>query len=337
MSEGGLFAFKSADAINWSLMRDKPVITKGAFDSQNIAFWDVTRGHYRTYYRVFTEGITTKEQWAPAGIRAIQTGTSKDFLKWSNFNDLAYVDSPPEELYTNQVAPYYRAPHILIGMPTRYLERGWSESMRALPERKNRELRASSTERYGTALTDALLMASRDGVKFKRWNEAFLRPGIERPGTWQYGQQYIAWNVVETASTVAGAPNELSLYATEDYWHGKGGTVRRYTLRMDGFVSVFGSAKRGEILSKPLTFDGTKLSINFATSIAGGIRVEIQNNRGKPFEGFALADCEEQFGDSLERTVTWKKGADVGALAGEIVRLRFELRDADLFSLQFTP
>ncbi len=41
-------------------------------------------------------------------------------------------------------------------------------------------------------------MASRDGVKFKRWNEAFLTPGIERPGTWHYGQQYIAWHVVET-------------------------------------------------------------------------------------------------------------------------------------------
>ena len=37
-------------------------------------------------------------------------------------------------------------------------------------------------------------MSSRDGVKFKRWNEAFLPPGIEREGTWNYGQQYIAWH-----------------------------------------------------------------------------------------------------------------------------------------------
>ena len=59
-----------------------------------------------------------------------------------------------------------RAPHLLLGFPTRYLERGWSDSMRALPEGKHRQLRAAASERYGTALTEGLLMASRDGVRF---------------------------------------------------------------------------------------------------------------------------------------------------------------------------
>ena len=48
-------------------------------------------------------------------------------------------------------------------------------------------------------------MASRDGVKFKRWNEAFLRPRHRAgPGAWHYGHQYIAWHVVETKSALAG-------------------------------------------------------------------------------------------------------------------------------------
>ena len=34
--------------------------------------------------------------------------------------------------------------------------------------------------------------ASRDGVLFHRWNEAFLPPGPERTGTWNYGHQYAA-------------------------------------------------------------------------------------------------------------------------------------------------
>ncbi|MDA1052971.1 MAG: hypothetical protein O3C40_21165 [Planctomycetota bacterium] len=335
MSEGGLFAFQSADAIHWSLIRDKPVITKGAFDSQNLAFWDATIGKYRCYFRIFTGGVTTKAEWKPTGVRAIRTGTSSDFLNWGDEADLTYVDSPQEQLYTNQIAPYYRAPHILIGMPSRYIERGWSESMRALPDREKRELRASAHERYGTALTEGLLMASRDGVLFKRWNEAFLRPGIGRPGSWQYGQQYIAWNVVETASSLPGAPHELSLYATEDYWHGKGGTLRRYTLRMDGFVSINAPMKGGEFLSRPLNFTGSKLTMNFATSAAGSVRVEIQDASGEPIEGFSLADCPEQFGDSLNHVVTWKDGADVTSLSGNPVRLRFVLNDADLYSLQF--
>lgn len=335
MREGGLFAFQSADAIHWSLISDKPVITKGAFDSQNLAFWDSTIGKYRAYWRVFSKGVTTKDVWKPAGIRAIQTGTSSDFLNWSVGQDLTYEDSPAEQLYTNQIGPYARAPHILIGLPTRYIDRGWSRSMKALPDSRNRELRASAHERYGTALTEGLLMASRDGVHFKRWNEAFLRPGIGRKGTWQYGQQYIAWHVVETASDLPGAPNELSLYATEDYWHGKGGTVRRYTLRLDGFVSINAPMKGGELLTKPLTFSGSKLSLNSATSAAGGIRVELQDTDGKPIDGFALKDCDEVFGDAINQTVTWNDSADVGSLTGKTVRLRFEMKDADLYSLKF--
>jgi hypothetical protein len=333
--EGGLFAFQSADGLHWSLITDKPVITNGAFDSQNLAFWDATLGGYRAYWRTFTKGVTSEKKWAPAGYRAIRTATSDDFLGWSGDADLTYVDSPDEHLYTNQINPYFRAPHILIGFPCRYVERGWSDSMRALPELKNRELRASSSERYGTALTEGVLMASRDGVRFKRWNEAFLRPGVQRPGTWQYGQQYIACHVVQTAPTLPGTPDELSLYATEGYWHNKGGILRRFTLRLDGFVSIRASMTGGELLSRPLTFTGSRLSFNFATSAAGSIRVEIQDPDGKPHPGFALDDCPALFGDTIERTVTWKNGPDVAPLAGKPVRLRVELKDADLYSFQF--
>jgi hypothetical protein len=334
-SEGGLFAFKSADGIHWSPMSEEPVITNGAFDSQNLAFWDSTAGKYRAYWRTFTAGVTEQNQWKPAGYRAIRTGTSDDFLRWADDADLTYVDSPDEHLYTNQVAPYYRAPHILIGFPTRYLDRGWSDSMKALPELENRQLRASANRRYGTALTEGLLMASRDGVRFKRWNEAFLRPGIGRPGTWQYGQQYIAWHVVETETSLPGAPNELSLYATEGYWHGKGGILRRYTMRLDGFVSIRAPMKGGELVTKPLRFVGSQLALNFATSAAGSVRVEVQDPDGKPHEGFALADCPPHFGDAVHRLVTWSNSVDVGSLAGKSVRLRFELKDADLYAFQF--
>ncbi|MCX6910621.1 MAG: hypothetical protein NTY01_21630, partial [Verrucomicrobia bacterium] len=36
----GLLAFKSPDGLRWTPMSDGPVITKGAFDSQNLAFFD---------------------------------------------------------------------------------------------------------------------------------------------------------------------------------------------------------------------------------------------------------------------------------------------------------
>jgi len=359
----GLIPLKSPDGLHWTPMSDGPVITEGAFDSQNLAFWDPVLGQYRAYWRIFTAGTTTEKVWKPAGIRAIRTATSPDFLHWSDPVDLTYVDSPDEELYTNQVKPYHRAPHLLIGFPTRYVDRGWSDSMKALPELEHRELRASSTQRYGTALTEGLLMASRDGVRFKRWNEAFLRPGIERPGTWSYGQQYIAWHVVETQSDLEGAPNELSLYAGESYWTGKSSALRRYTLRLDGFVSVNAPMSGGELVTCPMTFSGDELRLNFSSSAVGGIRVELQDKSGAPIPGFALNDCQDVFGDSVDRVVTWTEGAatggslganaptsfgqgsdsseqspggaDVSRLAGRPVRIRFVLKDADLFAFQF--
>lgn len=331
----GLLALKSPDGIHWSPMSDTPVITDGAFDSQNLAFWDAERGEYRAYWRIFTGGTTDKQNWKPAGVRAIRTATSQDFVHWSPHVDLKYTDSPAEELYTNQVKPYQRAPHILLGFPTRYLDRGWSDSMRALPEPEHRQWRAKANRRYGTAITEGLLMAGRDGVTFKRWNEAFLRPGIEREGTWNYGQQYIAWHLVETKSALAGAPDELSLYASESYWTGHSSALRRYTLRADGFVSVNASMIGGELVTKPVTFAGDTLCLNFSSSAAGGVQVELQDPTGRPLPGYMLDDCPPLFGDALSRVVNWKSGADVSSLAGRPVRVRFVLQDADLYAFQF--
>ena len=89
------------------------------------------------------------------------------------------------------------------------------------------------------------------------------------------------------------------------------------------------------MITKPFIFSGRRLTINYSTSAAGGLRVEMQTADGKPIEGFALDDCPEIIGDRIEHTVSWKSGSDVGKLAGQTVRLRFELKDADLYSLQF--
>ena len=353
----GMRPYKSADGIHWSPMTAESTITHGAFDSQNLAFWDSARGEYRAYWRYFTKGTTNADTWEPAGIRGIRTATSPDLVHWKQEADLIYVDSPPEQLYENGVAPYHRAPHLLIGFPVRYVDRAgapsttdrnrnaaagpdrtrnWPPSLRALPELEKREARAASSERYGSAITEGLFMVSRDGVTFKRWAEGFIRPGIERHGTWNYGQNYVAWHMVETPSHLPGAPNELSLYGTEGYWTAKKGTsLRRYTLRLDGFVSLRAPMSGGELITKPLKFAGSQLAINFSTSAAGSVRVEIQDDHGKPVPGLALADCRELFGDTIDRIVSWKSVAKLSSLAGKPVRLRFVLKDADVYSFQF--
>ena len=319
-----LYAFKSPDGIHWSLMNDEPVITKGAFDSQNLAFWDTVRGEYREYHRDFREG------------RDIRTGTSNDFLNWSEPEWLEYSPSRVSELYTNQIIPYYRAPHIFLGFPTRYTDRGWAESTKALPQIEYRRLRGHVSEREGTAVTDGMFMSSRDGDHFNIWPESFIRPGLRLRGNWFYGDNYQNWGLVETKSHIDGAPDEISIYASEDSHQGDDCRWRRYTLRIDGFVSMQGPLSGGEFVTKPLIFKGDQLVINFSTSGVGGIQVEVQDASGVAIPGFGLDDCPEVFGDALERTVSWKGGADVSQLSGQPIRLRFLLKDADLYSIRFS-
>ena len=328
----GIAAFKSPDGINWTLISNKPVITDGAFDSQNLAFWDSHNNIYRAYWRYFSEEDNNSRY---KGVRSVRTAVSKDFIHWEEQTNITFTDTLIQQLYTNQIKPYYRAPHILIGFPARYIDRGWSPSMEALPEPEERKARASKSRRYGTALTETILMVSRNGTTFKRWNEAFLRPGIERKGTWTYGDAYMGWHIVETASDLPGAPPELSFYVTESYWKGHASALRRYTLRIDGFVSVSAPMTGGEIITKPVFFEGQSLYLNFSSSAAGEIVVEIQDISGKPFEKYSLEKCAPVFGDSLERVVSWQGGNDISDISGKAVRLRFFLKDADLYSFRF--
>lgn len=57
-ADGGLCIYQSPDAIHWEKMTEKAVISDGAFDLQNLAFWDSHAKLYRAYYRIFSEGGT---------------------------------------------------------------------------------------------------------------------------------------------------------------------------------------------------------------------------------------------------------------------------------------
>ncbi len=297
-----LQAYHSADGIHWSRMREEPVISAGSFDSQNTAFYDAVRGEYRAYWRYFTGGYTDERGWKPKGVRAIRTATSKDFLHWENQADLAYGDAPVAELYTNTVRPYARAPHLLLGFPTRYQPK--------------------------LSQVEPVLMTSRDGVNFKRWEEPLIPITAPKDRDWNRSN-YMTLGVLQ----LPGQKDELSVYASEAYYQGPASRIRRFTFRVDGFVSA-SAAAQGELTTKPLTFTGSKLSLNLVSQ--GPTRVEIQDAEGNPLPGFALADCTPFLGDSTAQVVTWK-GGSLETLSGKAVKLHFSFKEADLYSFQFLP
>jgi len=126
----------------------------------------------------------------------------------------------------------------------------------------------------------------------------------------------------------------MSVYVQKNYAQPTA-HLNRYSLRLDGFSSLQGSAVGGEMISKLITFEGEKLTLNFATSAAGEIAVEIQDKEGNPIPGFSLDECQILIGNEIDRVVNWKNGSDLSILAGKEIRLRFTLKDADLYSIKF--
>jgi hypothetical protein len=291
---GGLIAFASGDGIHWRKMSDKPVMTKGAFDSQNVSFWSVTEQKYVAYVRTFTAGVSTATEWRLDGLRSVSRATSNDFIHWSEPVPLN-PNFPGEHLYTTLTQPYFNAPHIYVALPTRFHpSRGES--------------------------TDILFMTARGDAPYDRtFREAFIRPGLD-PARWGNRSNYAALNVVPTGEA------EMSIYVTP---------FRRFTLRTDGFASVHAGADPGEMVTRLLRFAGKELVVNYSTSAGGNLRVELQDDTGKPVPGFRLEDCQPLVGDSIGQIVRWKNTPDLSRLAGQLVRLRVVLQDADLFAIQF--
>ena len=180
----------------------------------------------------------------------------------------------------------------------------------------------------GTGLNDVVFMSSRDGVHFDRsFMEAFIRPGLDKRN-WHERGIYFEYGIFQTS------PTELTMYVTE-HIKTPGVHVRRYTIRPDGFVSVNAGYAGSEFTTKPVMFEGRELELNYSTSAAGSVRVEIQDAEGHPQPGFTLDDCPEMFADLIEGKVAWENGSDVSSLAGKPVRLRFALMDADLCAFKF--
>jgi hypothetical protein len=308
-----LMAFVSPDGIHWQRLQEEPVITQGSFDSHNIAFWDTVQKRYVCYFRATQQGK-----------RSVSRATSADFVHWSEPELLDFGGTPIEQFYTNGIMAYDRNPHLYLGFPMRFVppsERGTVGF----------ELRKTD------GLSDAVFMSSHDGLHWHRaFMEAFLRPGLD-PKNWggAHGNSTPVWGMIQTGE------HEFSFYWAEHYDNYPAKEImpqlRRGTLRVDGFASVNAPYAGGEFVTKPLVFEGRTLVMNVSTSAVGSVKVEIQHAAGRPVPGFDLASAVEIWGDEIERPAAWRSGHDLSRLAGKPVRLRFVMKDADLYAIRFRP
>ncbi len=306
---------------------------KGAFDSLNVALWDKVAGIYRCYFRAAHKPGSEEllSFFDETCIRDIRVSESKDFRTWSEPRLLDFGDSEDSALYTNVVSIYPRAPHISVGFPSRYTFREtWNGSFDELAGREERLLRCKIHPRIGQVITDCLFMSSRDGRHFTRSDEAFLRPLPENPLNWVYGDCYPAVGLLETESEIPGADPELSLFLPENHWMNIPAELARYTIRMDGFRSLYAGAKEKRIVTKPFVYDGDTLRINFATSARGYLYLTLVSGDGTRYES-----CET-FGNKIDRRVIFDDPGAVARLSGQPITLEIRIMDADLYAIRFT-
>ena len=319
----GLFAFASADGVHWRKLHDQPVITEGKLDSHNVAFWSEHEGCYLCYLR----DVASAENYAKGGFRSIARSRSDDFLTWSSPELTDMGDTPLEHLYTNATQPYFRAPHIYIALPGRFFQ-----GQQVLSEEEGRAMgvamQPGGKAGYWADSSDAVFMTSRGGTRYDRtFMEAFVRPGRDRRN-WTSRCNYPACGILQTAE------DELSIYV-ERHNTQENKYLERLTLRLDGFASLHAGYHGGTMCSKPIIFQGSHLELNYATSAAGRVRVALHDEQDQPIPGFDLESCNPLIGDEITREVSWSGQSDVSALAGRTVRLRFELKDADIFAFRF--
>lgn len=307
--------FTSPDGVRFT-MKPEPVQERPQSDGGgDVVFWDTNLSRYVAYMRAYRDPATGdiggyKKGWVRQAVRSV----SPDLAHWSKPEPVRFGDSTLENLYTIMPEQYFRAPHIYVGLATRFM-----------PDRK------AVKDWWRNGVNDGVFLSSRDGANWDRtFMEAFVRPGCDA-SNWTSRAFYLTRGIVQTG------PAEMSVYWFEHADYGpKDMRVRRGALRLDGFISVNGPYAGGEMITKPIVFTGNQLVLNYSTSAAGSIQVEIQDEQGNPIPGFALKDCPEKYGDEIAGMMGWKSTSDLTPLAGKTVRLRFVLKDADIYSLQFT-
>ncbi|NOZ55563.1 MAG: glycoside hydrolase family 32 protein [Calditrichaeota bacterium] len=322
--KSAVYVAGSPDGIHFHFLSDKPVFRSS--DTGNVCFYDPRVGRYVAYVRVWDLK------------RKVGRLEFDDFLNWGKEQTVFSYDEEDNrwldqdlfrsmDFYTNAVTKLPDADNVYLMFPSAYYH-----YYRETAKRLGRPFVRAGND----GPLDIQFAFSRDGI---HWSRPDRRPFIYlgEAGDWDRGYAYMVTGVVLREREI------WLYYATAAYTHGDydvkedryTGTITRAVLRRDGFVSVQAGIEPGEFTTPPIVYEGKRLFVNVRTSAGGHLRVALLDTSGAPVSRFSLGECTPINGNWLAAEVKWKTG-DLSKLAGTPVRLRFVLRDADLFSFWFS-
>jgi hypothetical protein len=347
----GLHLFSAPDGIHFklthtSLITYRPQARGHHLDSQNVMFWDDRLGGYVAYVRKNMNepgsqgrAIARTESARLGGFPVVQEMPA---VVAPDAQDLKHNGASAVDYYMSATIKYPWAQDAYFMFPTAYYHymRGF---LGDFPD----EVPTNAGP------LDSQFAASRDGINWERYDRRpFVDLGMK--GEFDWASARVIHGIVPDTS----GRSLYMYYRASDWLHGWDRDERnkklltqaglgadqniavlsRVVLRMDGFVSVRGAYTGGEFTTPPLTFKGGKLVLNVDTSATGIVQVGLMDQDGQPIDGFQLDQCDLiHTANDVNRPVTWKGKGDLAALAGKPVRLRFAIRNADLYAFQFRP
>lgn len=300
----------SPDGIVWKTLPE-PIVVEYC-DTYNTLFYDRAERQYVLFTRQWSVGPQSERQapelrnsWTGIGRRAIGRSASPDFEKFEPSETILEPTPdmlPSEQLYTNCYTTIPSAPDHHLMFPTI-----WNGSIDD---------------------TTRVAMAASDDGKVWHWSPGadLIRTGAF--GQWNGGCVWALPDLIELPNGDWALPY-MAHNVPHKYPRGKRIGGEGYAMWEKGRLSAVEATDRGEFTMIPFIPKGTKIKINALTERTGWVKVGLMGREGR-----SLADCKPVVGDSLWKTVEWKRGDQTGLGANEPVTLQIELKQAKLFGIQ---
>jgi hypothetical protein len=317
---GGGKAYLSKDGVHWGAA----VASTGPSGDRNTFFYNPFRKKW--VFSIKTQALdATKSRarryWEGDNFIAAAKWKPEDPVFWVSADDLDQPDpvvGNPPEIYDLDVTAYES---LLVGMFQ--IHKGPINSI----AEKNRVPKT----------TELVIGYSRDGFHWDRPVRTPFVAASRQAGHWKRGYVHSVGGVllvvrdrifIYYGGFSGQAPKGPDMYA--------GGATGVAFLRRDGFASMDAPAAGGILTTRKLRFSGAHLFANVDAS-RGELKAEVLDAAGRPIPPFTLENSLAVKANSTRQLLQWRGATDLAKLAGKELRVRFHLRDGQLYSFWVSP
>ena len=322
IAQRGIYLYMSPDGIHWRRNETcmLPLVSGGGCET----FWDDQRG---VYFNILKRDGSYKTGDHPAYGRAATLFQTHEVAKAWPFNPV------PNPYYEGWPFPAVTGEGLTVMGPDIFdPDRGQVFRTRARKYEWAPDTYVAFLVRNGRTE----LAVSRDGVYWRIFeDQPYIGSEFEIDGEFT-GVKWITDGIIRRRDMLW------------QYIGSNTKTVIRLSQRLDGFTSLDAADEPAVIITRPFIFQGDTLTLN--ADVKGWLKVGVLNLPGKemtglnialpdkpkkPVAGFEVDNCRLVKGDSVRHVVTWNGDPNLANLAGRVVRLRIEMKNAKLYAFEF--